>query len=28
MITWDKERFKGKSKGTIQTTAEYLHIRP
>ena len=27
MITWDKEHFKGKLKGTIQTPAEYLQIR-
>ena len=28
MITWDKEHFKGKFKGTIQTPAEYLQTHP
>jgi hypothetical protein len=28
MITWDKEHFKGKFKGTIHTPAEYLQNRP
>jgi predicted nucleic acid-binding protein len=28
MITWDKEHFKGKFKGTIHTPAEYFQNRP